>query len=274
MIRKSFKTIIILAVINISSCSVVGEFWYERIDQYIANQMLEYASFTENQKIFIRNFTEDYKSWNTETELPKYKRLLLQFKALDNQTDIDDIEDIYQSGMELSASSRDFLLPYLIELSKTLSKKQIKEIEIHLNELSEKKRTSLKKETKDYDEILGKSFVRFFRLLGVKLNAKQKNIIRIYISNIEDTRYQLINNKEVWDQELIRILALKNNNNFNNLLIAHINALNSEDRNTRAVINNITAEIIASFDEKQSKKFQNKLGQFIRTIDNISEIKA
>ena len=44
--------------------------------------------------------------------------------------------------------------------------------------------------------------------------------------------------------------------------------------NTRAAINNITAEIIASFDEKQSKKFQNKLGKFIRTIDNISEIKA
>jgi hypothetical protein len=274
MIRQSFKTIIILVVINISSCSVVGEFWYERIDQYIANQMLEYASFTENQKIFIRNFTEDYKSWNTETELPKYKRLLLQFKALDNQTDIDDIEDIYQSGIELSASSRDFLLPYLIELSKTLSKKQIKEIEIHLNKLSEEKRTSLKKETKDYDKILGKSFVRFFRLLGVKLNAKQKNIIRIHISNIEDTRYQLINNKEVWDQELIRILTLKNNNNFNNLLITHINALISEDINTRAVINNITAEIIASFDEKQSKKFQNKLGRFIKTIDNISEIKA
>jgi hypothetical protein len=274
MIRQSFKTIIILVVINISSCSVVGEYWYERIDQYIANEMLEYASFTENQKIFIRNFTEDYKSWNTETELPKYKRLLLQFKALDNQTDIDDIEDIYQSGIKLSNSSKDFLLPYLIKLSKTLSKKQIKEIEIHLNKLSEEKRTSLKKETKDYDEILGKSFVRFFRLLGVKLNAKQKNIIRIHISNIEDTRYQLINNKEVWDQELIRILALKNNNNFNNLLIAHINTLNSEDRNTRAVINNITAEIIASFDEKQSKKFQNKLGRFIRTIDNISEIKT
>ena len=274
MIRQSFKTIIILVVINISSCSVVGEYWYERIDQYIANEMLEYASFTENQKIFIRNFTEDYKNWNTETELPKYKKLLLQFKALDNQTDIDDIKDIYQSGLELSDSSKDFLLPYLIELSRTLSNKQIKEIEIHLNGLSEEKRTSLKKETKDYDKILSKSFVRFFRLLGVKLNAKQKNIIRIHISNIEDTRYQLINNKEVWDQELIRILALKNNNNFNNLLIAHINTLNSEDRNTRAVINNITAEIIASFDEKQSKKFQNKLGRFIKTIDNISEIKA
>jgi len=274
MKKQNFKTIIIILTINIASCSVVGELWYERIDQYIANQILEYASFTENQKVFIRNSAADFKNWNTKSELPKYKELLLKFKALDNQTDIDDIEGIYQSGIKLSDSSKDFLLPYLIELSKTLSTKQIKEIEIHLNGLSEKKRTSLKKETKDYDEILGKSFVRFFRLLGVKLNAKQKNIIRIHISNIEDTRYQLINNKEVWDQELIRILALKNNNNFNNLLIAHINVLNSEDRNTRAVINNITAEIIASFDEKQSKKFQNKLGKFLRTIDNISEIKA
>ena len=274
MIRKSFKTIIVLVAINISSCSVVGELWYERIDQYIANELLEYASFTENQKEFIRGSTEDFKSWNTETELPKYKRLLFQFKALDNETDINDIDDIYQSGKELSTSSRDFFLPYLIELCTTLSNNQIKEIEIHLNVLSEEKKTSLKKETKDYQEILGKSFVRFFRLLGVKLNAKQKNIIHLYISNIEDSRYQLINNKEEWDQELIRILALKNNNNFKNLLIAHINSLNSEDKNTRVTINNITAEIIASFDKKQSKRFQKRLGRFIKTIDEILETKS
>jgi len=274
MIRKSFKTIIVLVAINISSCSVVGELWYERIDQYIANELLEYASFTENQKEFIRASTEDFKSWNTETELPKYKRLLFQFKALDNETDINDIDDIYQSGKELSTSSRDFFLPYLIELCTTLSNNQIKEIEIHLNVLSEEKKTSLKKETKDYQEILGKSFVRFFRLLGVKLNAKQKNIIHLYISNIEDSRYQLINNKEEWDQDLIRILALKNNNNFKNLLIAHINSLNSEDKNTRVTINNITAEIIASFDKKQSKRFQKRLGRFIKTIDEILETKS
>ena len=271
MIRKYFKTIIVLLAINISSCSVVGELWYERIDQYIANELLEYASFTEDQKEFIRGSTEDFKSWNTETELPKYKRLLFQFKALDNETVINDIEDIYQSGKELSISSRDFFLPYLIELSTTLSNNQIKEIEVHLNALSEEKKTSLKKETKDYQEVLGKSFVRFFRLLGVKLNAKQKNIIHLYISNIEDSRYQLINNKEEWDQELIRILALKNNNDFKYLLIEHINSLNSEDKNTRITINNITAKIIASFDKKQLKRFQKRLARFIKTIDEIME---
>ena len=68
--------------------------------------------------------------------------------------------------------------------------------------------------------------------------------------------------------------ALKNNNNFKNLLIAHINSLNSEDKNTRVTINNITAEIIASFDKKQSKRFQKRLGRFIKTIDEILETKS
>ena len=88
MKKQNFKTIIIILTINIASCSVVGELWYERIDQYIANQILEYASFTENQKVFIRKSAADFKNWNTKSELPKYKELLLKFKALDNQTDI------------------------------------------------------------------------------------------------------------------------------------------------------------------------------------------
>ena len=57
----------------------------------------------------------------------------------------------------------------------------------------------------------------------------------------------------------------------NNLLIEHINSLNSEDKNTRITINNITAEIIASFDKKQLKRFQKRLGRFIKTIDDIME---
>jgi hypothetical protein len=270
MKKQNFKTIIIILTINIASCSVVGELWYERIDQYIANQILEYASFTENQKVFIRNSAADFKNWNTKSELPKYKELLLKFKALDNRTTRKDIDNIYLSGIELSTNTRDFLLPYFVELSRTLSDEQIQEIEIHLNSLSEEKRRTLKKETKEYHEILSKSFIRFFKLFGVKLNTKQKNIISFYISNIEDSRYQLIDNKETWDQELIRILALKNDNN---LLIDHVNSLNSEDENTRTVINNITAKIIASFDEKQSKKFQKRLTRFVKTIDDILETK-
>ena len=102
MKKQNFKTIIIILTINIASCSVVGELWYERIDQYIANQILEYASFTENQKVFIRNSAADFKNWNTKSELPKYKELLLKFKALDNRTTRKDIDNIYLSGIEMT----------------------------------------------------------------------------------------------------------------------------------------------------------------------------
>ncbi|GIT34969.1 MAG: hypothetical protein Ct9H300mP4_12880 [Gammaproteobacteria bacterium] len=46
MFWQNFKKIIVfVAVFNLSACSVVGDLWYERIDQFIANQLFEYAKF-------------------------------------------------------------------------------------------------------------------------------------------------------------------------------------------------------------------------------------
>ena len=52
-------------------------------------------------------------------------------------------------------------------------------------------------------------------------------------------------------------------------LTNHINTLNPEDKYTRTVINQITAEIIASLDEKQRARFQKRLGVFENSIDQI-----
>ena len=52
-------------------------------------------------------------------------------------------------------------------------------------------------------------------------------------------------------------------------LTSHIDALNPEDKYTRTVINQITAEIIASLDEKQRARFQKRLSVFETTIDEI-----
>ena len=48
------KTFVFLLIINLSACSVMGEFWYERIDTFIANQFLEYANFSVTQEDHIR----------------------------------------------------------------------------------------------------------------------------------------------------------------------------------------------------------------------------
>jgi len=267
--RAYKKTIIILAIFNLSACSVVGDLWYERMDQFIANQLLEYANFSNNQESYIRKVTKEFKYWNAKNELPQYKKLLQQFSLLGEETDVSDIDNIYQKGVILSNRNRDFFTSHFVDFSKTLTEKQIKEISIHLDELTEERIFKLKKETKNYQDTLEKTFVRFFRLMGVKLNKVQKNTIQFSSSGLEDRRYQLINNRIKWNEEFVKILASRNDESFEVQLTNHINTLNPEDKYTRTVINQITAEIIASLDEKQRARFQKRLSVFETTIDQI-----
>ena len=271
MVDQAYKKIIVVLVFStLSACSVVGGLWYERIDQLIANQFLEYASFTNDQEKYVRQATLEFKYWNIKNELPKYKKLLSQFRALDNTTTFDDIDDIYQQGMLLGNNTRDFFLPQIVEFCKSITNKQVEEMETYFDELMKERKLELENnEDDDFQDSLVKSFKRFFRFMGVKLNNEQINTIRTLSSGIEDSREQLISERIQWNQQFIAILNLRQNKNFEETFINHINSLDSENPNTRTLINQITAEVIASLDEKQRRKFQKRLGRFEASIDQI-----
>ena len=270
MVDQAYKKIIIVLVVStLSACSVVGGLWYERIDQLIANQFLEYASFTNDQEKYVRQATLEFKYWNIKNELPKYKKLISQFKALDNTTTFDDIDDIYQQGMLLGNNTRDFFLPQIVEFCKTITNKQVEEMATYFDELMKERKLELENDEDDFQDSLAKSFKRFFRFMGVKLNNEQINTIRILSSDIEDSREQLIIERIQWNQQFIAILNLRQNKNFEEIFINHINSLDSENPNTRTLINQITAEIIASLNEKQRGKFQKRLGRFEASINQI-----
>ena len=270
MVDQAYKKIIIVLVFStLSACSVVGGLWYERIDQLIANQFLEYASFTNDQEKYVRQATLEFKYWNIKNELPKYKKLISQFRALDNSTTVDDIDDIYQQGMLLGNNTRDFFLPQIVEFCKTITNKQVEEMATYFDELMKERKLELENNEDDFQDSLVKSFKRFFRFMGVKLNNEQINTIRTLSSGIEDSREQLISERIQWNQQFIAVLNLRQNKNFEEIFINHINSLDSENPNTRTLINQITAEVIASLDEKQRRKFQKRLGRFEASIDQI-----
>ena len=270
MVDQAYKKIIVVLVFStLSACSVVGGLWYERIDQLIANQFLEYASFTNDQEKYVRQATLEFKYWNIKNELPKYKKLISQFKALDSTTTFDDIDDIYQQGMLLGNNTRDFFLPQIVEFCKTITNKQVEEMATYFDELMKERKLELENDEDDFQDSLAKSFKRFFRFMGVKLNNEQINTIRTLSSGIEDSREQLISERIQWNQQFIALLNLRQNKNFEEIFINHINSLDSENPNTRTLINQITAEVIASLDEKQRRKFQKRLGRFEASIDQI-----
>jgi len=270
MIGQTYKKIVIILVFStLPACSVVGGLWYERIDQIIANQFLEYASFTNEQETYVRQATLEFKYWNIKNELPKYKELISQFRLLDNTTTVDDIDDIYQKGMLLANNTRDFFLPQIVDFCKAITNKQVEEMATYFDELMKDRRLELENDEEDFQGSLVKSFKRFFRFMGIKLNNEQINTIRILSSGIEDTREQSISERIQWNQEFIAILNLRQNKNFEEIFINHLNSLDSENTNTRILINQITAEIIASLDEKQRGKFQKRLGRFEASINQI-----
>ena len=270
MIGKGYKKIIVVLVFStLPACSVVGGLWYERIDQLIANQFLEYASFTKEQEKYVRQAALEFKYWNIKNELPKYKKLISQFRSLDNTTTVDDIDDIYQQGILLGNNSRDFFLPQIVEFCKTITNKQVEEMATYFDALMKERKLELENDDEDFQGSLTKSFKRVFRFMGVKLNNEQTNKIQILSSGIEDRRGKLISERIEWNQKFIAILNLRQNENFEEIFISHINSLDSEDPKTRILINQITAEIIASLDEKQRGKFQKRLSRFEASIDQI-----
>ena len=272
MIGKGYKKIIVILVfLTLPACSVVGGLWYERIDQLIANQFLEYASFTNDQEKYVRQATLEFKYWNIKNELPKYKKLIAQFRSLDNATTVDDIDDIYQQGMILANNTREFFLPQIVEFCKTITNKQVEEMATYFDDLMNERKLELENDEDDLQGSLIKSFKRFFRFMGVKLSNEQINTIQTLSSGIEDKREQLISERIQWNQQFIAILELRQNENFEERFISHINSLDSEDPRTRMMINKITAEIIASLSEKQRGKFQKRLGRFESSIDQIIE---
>ena len=272
MIGKGYKKIIVILVfLTLPACSVVGGLWYERIDQLIANQFLEYASFTNDQEKYVRRATLEFKYWNIKNELPKYKKLIAQFRSLDNATTVDDIDDIYQQGMMLANNTREFFLPQIVEFCKTITNKQVEEMATYFDDLMKERKLELENDEDDLQGSLIKSFKRFFRFMGVKLSNEQINTIQSLSSGIEDKREQLISERIQWNQQFIAILELRQNENFEERFISHINSLDSEDPKTRIMINKITAEIIASLSEKQRGKFQKRLVRFESSIDQIIE---
>ena len=272
MIGKGYKKIIVILVfLTLPACSVVGGLWYERIDQLIANQFLEYASFTNDQEKYVRQATLEFKYWNIKNELPKYKKLIAQFRSLDNATTVDDIDDIYQQGTLLANNAREFFLPQIVEFCKTITNEQVEEMATYFDDLMKERKLELENDEDDLQGSLIKSFKRFFRFMGVKLSNEQINTIQTLSSGIEDKREQLISERIQWNKQFIAILELRQNENFEERFISHINSLDSEDPKTRIMINKITAEIIASLSEKQRGKFQKRLARFESSIDQIIE---
>ena len=270
----SYKKRLSLGFLTVSllSCSALGQWWYDRLDIYLANYFFKYADFTNEQKSYIRSVTKDYLEWNSSSEVPKYKSLIIKIRDLGETTTTKDIRRIFEEGESLFESSNNFFTPHIVRLCKTVTDRQVEEVNLFFEKRIEGWRESLK-ESKDLsqEESITKSVQRLGKFLGVKLDDKQLKTVKDLAKEIKEEDTSSIELQDIWNKELITILRGRNSENFNSLLSDHLNSLlDSEQRGNReAVYHEIIATTIASLNEAQRKKYERRLNVFVSSLDKI-----
>jgi len=270
----SYKKRLSLGFLTVSllSCSALGQWWYDRLDIYLANYFFKYADFTNEQKSYIRSVTKDYLEWNSSSEVPKYKSLIIKIRDLGETTTTKDIRRIFEEGESLFESSNNFFTPHIVRFCKTVTDRQVEEVNLFFEKRIEGWRESLK-ESKDLsqEESITKSVQRLGKFLGVKLDDKQLKTVKDLAKEIKEEDTSSIELQDIWNKELITILRGRNSENFNSLLSDHLNSLlDSEQRGNReAVYHEIIATTIASLNEAQRKKYERRLNVFVSSLDKI-----
>jgi len=269
----SYKKRLSLGLLTVSllSCSALGQWWYDRLDIYLANYFFKYADFTNEQKSYIRSVTKDYLEWNSSSEVPKYRSLIIKIRDLHGTT-TKDIRRIFEEGESLFESSNNFFTPHIVRFCKTVTDRQVEEVNLFFEKRIEGWRESLK-ESKDLspEESITESVQRLGKFLGVKLDDKQLKTIRNLAKEIKEEDTSSIERQDIWNKELITILRGRDSENFNSLLSDHLNSLlDSEQRGNReAVYHEIIATTIASLNEAQRKKYERRLNVFVSSLDKI-----
>jgi len=273
--RFSHNLILIILAISLSSCSVVSQWWYDRLDIYITNYFFEYTEFNQEQKAFIRETSKKFHEWNSKVEIPKYKSLLTEIKALDKKITNYDIQDIFKKGKILFKESNDFLIPYIASFCKHLTDLQVNDIDKKFKERIDIRRSYLKDSKKEnQSENVVLSFTRLVRFLGVRLEKKQKEEIRKLSKNIVDKRSKSIETQRVWNEEFISILNSRKEKKFYFEIKEHLNSLikiEEINRKEENIYNDMIVITINSLNEKQKYKFQKRIGFFITSLDNITK---
>jgi len=258
--------------ISLLSCSALGQWWYDRLDVYLANYFFKYADFSNEQKSYIRSVTKDYLEWNSSSEIPKYRKLILQIRDLDTTTTTEDIERIFEEGESLLEASNNFFTPHIVSFCKTVTEKQVEEVNLFFEKRIEGWRESLKEsKDKSQEESITESVQRLAKFLGVKLNDKQLKTIGDLAKEIKEEDTSSIDRQNIWNKELITILKGRDSQNFNTLLTDHLNSLlDFEQRGNREVVyHKIIATTIASLNEAQRKKYERRLNVFVTSLDKI-----
>ena len=260
-----------------AACSIVGSWAFERIDHYLAGYFEKYANFSEQQKIQIASFSQDYEDWFAQTHLPEVKSILKELKTINKENSSELVSRVYDYTQYVVESTNHFFEFPFLQFSKTLTDKQIEEIREHLKSIQkDEERERLGVEMSYSDKSLER-YISGFKKINIKLDTHQEKIIREGVGDMKDlgAKWRLF--RDEWIEGLIQVLGRRNELTFEGELISHLAKLRSlgdEElrlnlKTNRKVTKDILSKVFSGASEKQLKNFRERLDTYIVSIDRV-----
>ena len=173
MVRQLKLYLLTIFFFSAVSCSIAGSWAFERIDDYLASYFNEYAHFSVEQQSQIAKFSKDYQNWLAKNELPKVKALLLQLKKINHENSEELTLQLYDYARDLYTKTGHFFEIPFVKFSKTLSKKQILEIEKYLVSTQNDWDSEIAGGQKEYSDVLSERYMAGFKRIKMQLTDSQ-----------------------------------------------------------------------------------------------------
>ena len=277
MVRQLNLYLLTMFLFSVVSCSSAGSGAFERIDDYLASSFNEYADFSVEQQSQIAKFSKDYQSWLAKNELPKVKALLLQLKKINHENSEELTLQLYDYARDLYTKTGHFFEIPFVKFSKTLSKKQILEIEKYLVSTQNDWDSEIAGGQKEYSDVLLERYIAGFKRIKMKLTDSQIKTVVAHASAMDDLRLQWSLHRKEWTAQLLVLLYERSDPLYEMALISHLKQISSigdskfqsKLKKNREITIDTISNIFEEASESQLDRFRERLDVFIASIDRI-----
>ena len=277
MVRQLKLYLLTIFFFSVGSCSIAGSWAFERIDDYLVSYFDKYADFSVEQQSQIAKFSKDYQNWLAKNELPKVKALLLQLKKINHENSEELTLQLYDYARDLYTKTGHFFEIPFVKFSKTLSKKQIVEIEKHLVSTQNDWESEIAGGQKEYSDVLLERYIAGFKRIKMKLTDSQIKTVVARASAMDDLRLQWSLHRKEWTAQLLVLLSEKSDPLYEVALISHLKQISSigdskfqsKLKKNREITIDTISNIFEEASESQLDRFRERLDVFIASIDRI-----
>jgi len=246
------------------------------------NSILNYATFSKAQKSEIKQAVDEFFAWHRTSELPKYAQYLEQISNEIEQGDFDQagvLDHLNQIRRMSQYSFKRSPVAKAAPFFKTISDKQVLEIEAHLKKKDEKfTEWYEERELTGGDAGRLKKIVKNVGRVGIKLNADQAKIIQQGLDQYRGgplERFEIWNR---WEAELIRLFHQRSEAEFEETVTQHLQQyqdqmlLHSPENHlhNQRVTADIITELLASLTPPQKATLLKKINKIRKTLISIA----